>query len=167
MQPTADSRARLATHRVAELMGCSSASFGEGKHRFVKITLKQATRIHLSENEFDEIVGEVLADIFPRAERRKMRRQKKHQKRKGMYVEDAQGRLVRVSQRAPRKERMEPRQERRVRALEAPPLTPRNTGYGMLERMGWEEGSGLGVGRHGRTEPVMTELKSGRGGLGS
>ncbi|KAK9461404.1 uncharacterized protein V1516DRAFT_638302 [Lipomyces oligophaga] len=42
-----------------------------------------------------------------------------------------------------------------------------NYGRRMLEKMGWEDGGGLGVkGNVGRSEPIFAQMKAGRGGLG-
>lgn len=45
-------------------------------------------------------------------------------------------------------------------------IAPENKGYGMLLKMGFKEGAGLGVRGDGRTTPVAVTVKSDRGGLG-
>lgn len=47
------------------------------------------------------------------------------------------------------------------------PLSQDNVGFRMLHKMGWKEGSGLGKGEQGTTEPVPVEQRASRSGLGS
>jgi len=42
-----------------------------------------------------------------------------------------------------------------------------NKGYGMLAKMGWKDGDGLGKTGQGRAEPVQVEQRMERAGLGS
>lgn len=46
-------------------------------------------------------------------------------------------------------------------------LGPSNKGFGMLMRMGYREGEGLGREGEGRTEPVGVQVRRGKEGLGS
>jgi len=48
----------------------------------------------------------------------------------------------------------------------APPIADSNLGKKMLLMMGWSEGSGLGVTHTGILEPIKTEIKNNRKGLG-
>lgn len=47
------------------------------------------------------------------------------------------------------------------------PLSQENVGFRMLHKMGWKEGSGLGKGEQGTTQPVPLEQRASRSGLGS
>lgn len=46
-------------------------------------------------------------------------------------------------------------------------LTDDNEGHKLLKRMGWQEGSGLGVEGGGITEPIRETLKKDKTGIGS
>eukprot|EP00118_Oscarella_pearsei_P001547 m.7726 g.7726 ORF g.7726 m.7726 type:complete len:467 (+) comp19483_c0_seq1:151-1551(+) len=46
------------------------------------------------------------------------------------------------------------------------PINSANKGHQMLEKMGWKEGSGLGVEEMGMAEPVMAVMRGDRSGLG-
>eukprot|EP00188_Purpureofilum_apyrenoidigerum_P000346 Plantae.Rhodophyta-Purpureofilum_apyrenoidigerum.ctg11463.p1 GENE.Plantae.Rhodophyta-Purpureofilum_apyrenoidigerum.ctg11463~~Plantae.Rhodophyta-Purpureofilum_apyrenoidigerum.ctg11463.p1 ORF type:complete len:345 (-),score=66.99 Plantae.Rhodophyta-Purpureofilum_apyrenoidigerum.ctg11463:357-1391(-) len=67
--------------------------------------------------------------------------------------------------------RLTPKKERRMRELEdtanGAPLQESNAGHAMLRMMGWSQGTGLGVNKDGRTEPVPVKINSTRKGLGS
>lgn len=47
------------------------------------------------------------------------------------------------------------------------PLDSGNVGFKLLKSMGWSEGQGLGKTKQGHVEPVATEVKNNRQGLGS
>ncbi|EGT53868.1 hypothetical protein CAEBREN_19159 [Caenorhabditis brenneri] len=47
------------------------------------------------------------------------------------------------------------------------PLDSGNVGFKLLKSMGWSEGQGLGKEKQGHVEPVATEIKNNREGLGS
>uniref|UniRef100_A0A8R1HKX2 G-patch domain-containing protein n=1 Tax=Caenorhabditis japonica TaxID=281687 RepID=A0A8R1HKX2_CAEJA len=49
----------------------------------------------------------------------------------------------------------------------AKPLDSGNVGFKLLKSMGWSEGQGLGKEKQGHVEPVATELKNNRHGLGA
>ncbi|UMM31420.1 hypothetical protein L5515_012901 [Caenorhabditis briggsae] len=52
--------------------------------------------------------------------------------------------------------------------LSAPkPLDSGNVGFKLLKSMGWSEGQGLGKEKQGHVEPVATEIKNNRQGLGN
>ncbi|XP_078427382.1 D111/G-patch domain-containing protein isoform X2 [Wolffia australiana] len=42
-----------------------------------------------------------------------------------------------------------------------------NIGFQMLKKCGWKEGTGLGVSEQGRLEPLQTEVKKNKLGLGA
>ena len=46
-------------------------------------------------------------------------------------------------------------------------LTEDNEGHKLLKRMGWQEGSGLGVEGGGIVEPIQETVKKGKTGIGS
>ncbi|VDM96711.1 unnamed protein product [Thelazia callipaeda] len=46
-------------------------------------------------------------------------------------------------------------------------LDESNRGFNLLQRMGWKQGSGLGRREDGITEPVISEVRTARAGLGS
>ncbi|CAA21702.2 G-patch domain-containing protein [Caenorhabditis elegans] len=55
-----------------------------------------------------------------------------------------------------------------VAAAAAPkPLDSGNVGFKLLKSMGWSEGQGLGKEKQGHVEPVATEVKNNRKGLGA
>ncbi|KAK6109232.1 G-patch domain family protein [Brugia pahangi] len=45
-------------------------------------------------------------------------------------------------------------------------LNESNRGFNMLQRMGWKQGTGLGRKEDGITEPVISEVRPNRAGLG-
>ncbi|KAF9970530.1 hypothetical protein BGZ73_006742 [Actinomortierella ambigua] len=47
------------------------------------------------------------------------------------------------------------------------PVGAQNKGYAMLSKMGWKEGTGLGLDQHGVVEPVQLKVSQQRAGLGS
>ncbi|KAG8834038.1 hypothetical protein FRC17_009676 [Serendipita sp. 399] len=57
----------------------------------------------------------------------------------------------------------------RREGTETPPQTipETNIGHKLLAKQGWEPGTGLGLDRSGRSEPVIAKLASGRAGIGS
>ncbi|CAI5443514.1 unnamed protein product [Caenorhabditis angaria] len=51
--------------------------------------------------------------------------------------------------------------------LEPKPISAENVGFKLLKSMGWKEGKGLGKDKQGNIEPISTEIKNNRQGLGS
>jgi hypothetical protein len=49
----------------------------------------------------------------------------------------------------------------------AAPLDASNVGHRMLQKMGWEDGTGLGKHRSGITEPVQAEVRAKGAGVGA
>ncbi len=47
------------------------------------------------------------------------------------------------------------------------PIAAENKGHAMLKSMGWEQGRGLGKESKGIVEPVGTEIRTSRAGLGA
>lgn len=168
---TPDSRRRLALHRASELMGATSSSMGTGKGRHVIINWPAGKKLPISEAAFQRGVTRILDELIPEQRERRMGgRERQREFARQVRV----ARMWTENDDADHFNDNDDIEERvkhfsiKAKQVTTPEKVGRgNVGFGMLEKMGWSEGTGLGAERDGRVEPLVGERRMRRAGLGS
>ncbi|PXF47106.1 hypothetical protein BWQ96_03048 [Gracilariopsis chorda] len=167
--PTKKALHRLALHKAAELMGATSESSGNGKDRSVVMTMDIGSEVSLSRESFQGGLEAIANELFSalgkkgRKERQSDRKRRRQVERRHREVDSfLNDSLRKKSSRAPGRSK---RNRGRMNTVEQR-VDQNNVGYGMLERMGWREGQGLGAQQHGLREPLEAEHRRTRAGLG-
>lgn len=171
----ASPRFRLALHRAAQLLGAVSQSTGEGSDRQVIMKMNPTSTLQLSEVGFKSSVLKILANLYgpPEKEKKKSYRES-YRKRRRMKERKMQRRIGKMDSFL--KDNSQPTTSRRSRASNKKPATfdtaqqpvgKGNIGYGLLQRMGWSEGQPLGSKGEGLREPLVSDNRRHRAGIGS
>ncbi|CAN8062266.1 unnamed protein product [Agarophyton chilense] len=159
---------RLALHKAAEAMGATSKSNGKGNLRRVVMSMEISQQVTVTKNEFGESLKDIVEGLFSvhpkkvgrvrqKDRMRRLRAERQHRKMMSFLNERTTESSLRSRNRSKRGRREKSPEERVGKA---------NVGYGMLERMGWKEGQGLGAEGEGLREPLAAEHRSTRAGLG-
>lgn len=168
--PTKKALYRLALHKAAELMGATSESGGIGKDRSVVMTMGISSTVSMSRESFQEGLEAIAGELFC-APGRKGRKERQGDRKRRLQVERRHREVDSFLNDSLRKKgsRASTRSKKNRARTSAPEqrVDQSNVGYGMLERMGWREGQGLGAQRHGLREPLAAEHRRTRAGLGT
>ncbi|KAI0566268.1 R3H domain containing protein [Gracilaria domingensis] len=162
---------RLALHRAAEVLGATSESTGHGKERQVVITMDVDQNVTIARDEFKDILEEIVESLFsaPKKKGGRGRERQKDRKRR-LQIERRERKAAsfleeRITTSSLRTQSKSNR-SRKQNKVPAERVGRANVGYGMLERMGWSEGQGLGAEGEGLREPLEAERRRTRAGLG-